>query len=124
MSGQSMTFELVGKVKPAVRMTRRGKWLDDQAGEYIASQASLGLQFVAQMHGADWRRLPPQTPLGVIIEFQHAGGFHRADVDNQIKAILDAMNCVVYPDDRWVDHIEARRKQGSADRTIVTVWEL
>ncbi len=39
-----MHFTLTGKVKPYVRMTRRGKFVNDQAIQYLASKDALQLQ--------------------------------------------------------------------------------
>ena len=43
------------------------------------------------------------------------------DIDNQVKAISDAMNRVVYDDDRRVNSLVVRREYGPEDRAIVTV---
>lgn len=111
-----LRFEIVGKIKPYVRMTRKGKFVRvrngklTQAAEYLDSREALQWQFKAQMMG---REPFGREPLCVSITVFYQNGFHNHDLDNVIKAILDAMNGIVYPDDRWIDAVCAVR--GSAD---------
>jgi len=115
------SFRLTGKPKPYVRMTRRGKWVKPEAQEYLASKAALALEMRQQMRGAE-----PfgRYPLGVRIDFRYTRGVdHRRDLDNEIKAVLDAANGIVYEDDRWVDRITAVRREGIGDdHVILNVW--
>jgi len=117
-----MTIELTltGAVKPYVRMTQRGKWTNAQAHEYLASRMSLALQAKAQMAG----RAPlGRVPLRVHITFAVSERMHTKDLDNLIKAVLDALNGVVWEDDRWVDEISAVRRLAKDDKTIIRVEE-
>jgi len=77
-----MRFVLQGKVKPYVRMTRRGKYVSRQAQEYLTSKSKLGWQ------------------------------------------MMDAANGIVYPDDRWIDEIVAKRARGDAYRTVLEIATL
>ena len=43
------------------------------------------------------------------------------DIDNQIKALSDAMNKVVFEDDRFVNYLLVRREYGPEDKAVVTV---
>ena len=108
----SHTYTIRGRIKPYVRMTQRSKWRDPQAREYLACKLAVGLQFKTQMRDHEIDALPGQTPLQVHITLWEAGGFHNKDLDNQVKAILDAAQGIVFPDDRWVDRIVAERKRG------------
>ncbi len=117
-----MRFVIKGKIKPYVRMTQRGKWLDPQAAEYLSSKAGIGLQVAAQMANHGFEMLPPRTPLSVRISFQCASGLHRCDLDNQGKAILDALQGIVYKNDCWVDRLALERELGDEDVTTVAVW--
>ena len=56
------------------------------------------------MMGAE--RFPVKTSLRVDID---AAISRRRDIDNIIKPILDCLQPMVIPDDRWVDVVEARR---------------
>jgi len=64
-----------------------------------------------------------KVSLHVRIDITHSGGFNNRDLDNEIKAILDACNKVVWVDDRWVDSITATRKRGDIDCVEVEIWE-
>lgn len=43
------------------------------------------------------------------------------DVDNQIKGLSDAMNKIVYTDDRFVNSLIVRREYGPKDKVIIKV---
>ena len=103
-------FRIEGRVKPYVRMTRRSKHVNPQAIEYISSQEVLKLALKNQMVEHGWEMLPGQTPLTVSIWITPPS--HRRDIDNEAKAILDAMNELVYPDDRRVDGLFVSRCLG------------
>lgn len=120
---RAYSFELTAKVKPYVRMTRRGMWVKPEAMEYLDSKAELARQLALQM--APLGGLLGRSPLGVEILFCCADGFHHKDLDNMVKAVLDAANKIVYADDRWIDSIIANRIAASdgCDRTIFKVWE-
>lgn len=94
-------------IVPYVRMTRRGKFTSAAAQRYMANQDELRLV----MH-TSWM-LPPQMPLTVDIAItvpREVG--HRCDLDNLLKALLDAGNGILYADDRWIDTIRVRREIG------------
>lgn len=117
-------FVLWTTFKPYVRMTQRGKWVKKNAQDYLASKATLkdllGLQMVGKL------RLE-KTPCHVDIIIISTKKFHNKDLDNQVKAILDAMNGVVFDDDRWVDKITAARflaNETEKDCIVIEVHEL
>jgi Holliday junction resolvase RusA-like endonuclease len=104
-----MQFSISGKIKPYVRMTQRGKFVKPQAKEYLNSKSSIAWQLKAQMVKRNWEMLPKQTPLQVALFITQPKALHRADLDNIIKAVLDAAQGIVYPNDCWVDDITSRR---------------
>lgn len=116
-----IVLELQGPFKPYVRMTQKGKFVRPEARAYLDSKMYLQLQMKAQMAGREM--LPGQSPLECQIGICHAGGFHNRDLDNEVKAILDAAQGIVYPDDRWIDSIVAHRWQGEAERLVLMVGE-
>jgi crossover junction endodeoxyribonuclease RusA len=117
------TFIIKGRFKPYVRMTQRGKWVKPEAQEYLASKAALAWEIVEQMNARQWGMLPGQTPLWV--EIRIAPALHNRDLDNEAKAVLDAMNGIVFPDDRWVDVLSAARgSNGGKEVTIINVGVL
>ena len=117
-----MRFTIKGRIKPYVRMTQRSKWADPQAAEYLSIKAGIGLQVNAQMNRSGFEMLPPKTPLSVSISFHVTDGLHRCDLDNQGKAVLDALQGIVYKDDAWVDKITLERELGDEDVAVVAVW--
>ena len=116
------TFTIEGPFKPYVRMTQRSMHVDPQAQEYLRSKLAIGLQLKQQMDGKTM--IPRQVPIGTIVEIEHARGFHNRDLDNELKAILDAAQGIVFCDDRWIDGAGAFRYRGDRDRITLTVWQL
>lgn len=112
-------FCLVGPVKPYVRMTRRGKYVNAQAQQYLASKDALRLQLKSGMQHSGYERLG-REPLRVEITFGSVN--HRQDLDNLVKAVLDACNGIVWEDDRWVDMIEARREVRPGYEGFLWLW--
>ena len=100
-------------VKPYVRMTQKGKWSSPQAQEYLASKTNLAFKIKKAMQEFCYEQMPAQTPLFVSATvYVHTSQGHRADLDNILKAILDACNGIAFPDDRWVDELDIDRKIG------------
>ena len=116
-----MIFRIEGKLKPYVRMTRRGKWVSPEAQEYLASTFKIVWQFKEQMAMYDYEMWPAQTPLAVNIHIEMASALHRSDLDNQVKAILDAAQGIVFLNDCWIDKIVATRGIGEDFITIFRV---
>ena len=109
--------------KPYVRMTQRGKFVRPEAQAYLASKDALQLQLNQQM--VDLPMLSESTPLHVDILIDHAHRFNNRDLDNEIKAILDAMQGIVFKNDCWIDRISARRvRSGDRCRIWVSIWEI
>lgn len=108
--GQAMihTYKLHGQFKPYTRRTYQGK-KSQRAQEYHASQNAIRLQFQNQMQINGWEMLPERTPLFVGISIKHNSGWHNRDIDNELKAILDAAQGVVFKDDCWIDLIICSR---------------
>jgi len=121
-AGRVITFIIKGKPTPYVRMTQRGKWVKPAAIRYRNSKAAVAVQMRQQMKG---REKFGKEPLGVKLTFCYErGADHRRDLDNEIKAMLDAANGIVWEDDRWVDEIVAGRPMDSHDEDYVfmEVW--
>ncbi len=107
-----LEFRLVGlegPIVPYVRMTQRSKHADPRARRYLASQQALKIQLRQQMTEKDEHEPLTRESLEVFLAFWWVN--HRQDLDNLVKAILDAASGIVWADDRWVDHIEASREQ-------------
>lgn len=117
-------FTLEGVVKPYVRMTQRGKWVDAQAQQYLASKAAIQVQLQTQMSHNDWNVLSGRIPIGFRMRVQRSSALHRCDLDNIIKAVLDAAQGVVFMNDCWIDSIFARRYIGPTDVVQFSVYQL
>lgn len=116
-----MRFIIDGKITPYVRMTQRSKWIK-RAQVYLASQQAIALQLKAQMNRAGWDPVPGRTPVAVDIAVTVPGRLHCSDLDNTVKAVLDAAQYAeILPDDRWVDAISARRELGEDCRAVLVL---
>lgn len=101
-------FEIRGEIVPYARMTQRSKWVDPRAQKYLASKGAIQLQLKNQMAHRCLDPFPDRTPLAVTLIF-YRPAMHKCDLDNLVKAVLDACQPVLFKDDRWVDLIIARR---------------
>lgn len=97
-------------------MTRRGKFTNKRAQEYLASQEALAWQFKQQCP----EMLPKETPL-MVIAIIETPKLHKGDLDNLCKAILDSAQGIVFPNDCWIDSISIQRKKGQYYRTQVWI---
>lgn len=112
-------------VLPYVRMTQASKWVNDAAQRYLTNQAQLQLELAMIMRrDYDYKLLPAKTPLWVEITLVVTNRLHTKDGDNQLKALLDAMSKIVYPDDRWIDCHAFLRYLGPQDKVSIEVGEL
>jgi len=112
-------------VKPYVRMTRYSKHVNKEALEYLASKGVLSSRIREQMNLQGKDKMPAKTPLKVVIRlYAPTSPGHGADLDNQVKAILDACNKEAFPDDRWVDQIDAQRFIGKECRLRLIIMQL
>lgn len=112
-------FVVEGRVVPYVRMTQRSKYVDDQAKRYLAWQNLARLRMREQMNLKRWNMIPKRTPFAVRMYFVPPD--HRHDLDNAVKAAMDAAQGVVYPDDRWAESIAASRATGGPARLVMYV---
>lgn len=60
-----MRFIIKGKIKPAVRMTQRSKWVDEDAQEYLSCKVAIGRQLREQMLALDAAPFERGAPLSV-----------------------------------------------------------
>jgi crossover junction endodeoxyribonuclease RusA len=112
-------------IKPYVRMTQRGKYVNKQAQQYLASKGRLSARIREQMNLQGKDMMPAGTPLKVVIRlYAPTNPGHKADLDNQVKAILDACNKTAFPDDRWVDQIDAERFIGKECRLRLMIMQI
>ncbi len=122
MGNKRVEFVLTGKIKPYVRQRRGSKRVNQQAAEYSYSQEALRWQMHLQMVQHGWTMLPGQTPLRLILIADWAR--HNHDLSNLLKAVEDAGNNLIYPDDRWIDEIQAKRSGGTEVGTTLLIVEV
>ncbi|MCE7937131.1 MAG: RusA family crossover junction endodeoxyribonuclease [Chloroflexi bacterium CFX6] len=117
----AITFVIPGEIVPYTRIGRE-RWTD-RARRYLASRdavrsiaaAAVGAQIDDEARSGRWYA-------GVTFyRFKRRG-----DVDNLLKAVLDALQGVVWHDDAQVDAIDARRMRcrRGEDRAVVAVAEI
>ena len=67
-----------------------------------------------------WKPISSYVRVEITLYFK----FRRGDLDNRVKAILDALNGLVWIDDSQVDDFRVKRKVVGYDKTVVVVEEL
>lgn len=110
-------FEIPGRVVPAVRMTQRSRW-SPRARHYLAYRALVGWR--AQPFFSQPFACPVSVSIHIFIYRS------RADLDNELKAILDGLNGIAWHDDRQVQEAYVRRLPcpRGEDRVVVRVVEI
>lgn len=107
------TDELV----PYVRVGRE-RWTP-RARRYMASQdaLSMAIRLAARRAG---RFEPDEAESWSLTLTIRRRTRHRYDLDNAVKAVLDAANQVIWVDDTQVAHITADKGQPGADSLVAT----
>lgn len=100
-----MNFMIAGRIKPYVRTTRKKKYVDPQWKQYEASRSSIRWQLAQQMNAFNIPMFPPKTPLSVSLSY-FTRSIWNHDIDNVLKAILDACQDVLFPDDRYIQQVK------------------
>lgn len=123
-----------GKARP--RVTRTGHAYTPAAT--VAWENTIRLQAIHAMRGIDMLdgnlivRMtfffqPPKSYAKKRRELLIAEGRpmpHKPDIDNLVKAVLDACNGIAYKDDAAVVEIDARKRYGEEDGVQVTIERL
>lgn len=118
-----MHFIITGKIKPAVRMTQRSKYVDKDAQEYLASKDDIGWQLKEQMQERGWTMCPDKTPLRMSVIFIMPQRLNGCDLSNQIKTVEDSAQGIVFVNDRWINEIRAIRRGGAKYSTRLVIRE-
>ena len=111
-----MQFTLTGPIIPYTRMTRRGKFTNKRAQEYLANQERLAWQFKEQCTGM----LPAKMPLLMVVIIE-TPKLHTGDLDNIFKALADSAQGIVFSNDCWIDSISIQRKRAKEYRAQVWI---
>lgn len=106
-----ITIWIEGKVVPYTRMTQRGKYVKPDAIRYIESQTRLKNAIMLEGVSKDVLgeyHVPEKCRFGAVMTF-YVASLHHCDLDNLVKAVIDACQKVLFKDDRYCDTIYASR---------------
>src|SRR5690625_860911 len=110
-------FTVPGRAVPAVRMTQRSKFTP-RARRYLAYKNQVAWTAKAHFKGD-----PTKKDVSIKIDVYLNGG-NQGDIDNYFKSIADALNKVVYQDDRQVKEMIGRKIEDENERVEVSVYEI
>ena len=113
-------FVIEHKIVPYTRTTQAMKFVDPRYHKYRYSQDDLRRYFANAMAVNDWPILE-RKPIQVAIVIHLTKVNHKTDLDNQVKAVIDAAQGVVFPWDGWIDGLYASRRKARRDRVILFV---
>lgn len=144
---RSKSLELViytDLLQPYVRMTQKSMYINKYAKIYLASKAKLKelmlyeikdkLNYTstkkakAGLHTFDvetYYAIPDKTPFRIYATVNYPKGKlkRKQDIDNILKALLDAGNELIYNDDRWCDAAQIdRHETTSDDLKDIEIW--
>ncbi|SDY71194.1 RusA family crossover junction endodeoxyribonuclease [Thermoactinomyces sp. DSM 45892] len=94
-------FTIKGRAVPYTRMTRRGKYVRTDAQRYLAYQEVVQLHARQAMAKEGWQCIPKKVPIEFGCKVYLKGGLD-GDLSNYVKGIEDALNRLVYEDDRYI----------------------
>jgi Holliday junction resolvase RusA-like endonuclease len=103
-------------------MTRRGKFVNKEAKESLTSQEAMSWQIKSQRNGSDM--LPARTPLRATLIVEQPRGLHKFDLDNLLKATIDAAQGIAFENDLWIDELHAIRRPGKDYKTVLSIEPL
>jgi len=111
-------FIVPGRPIPAVRMTQKSMYVNKYAKRYLAYKKQVGWIAKSLAKG-----LPSEELIGVNLELHIHGGNH-GDIDNYAKSITDALNKILYKDDKQIVVMNLRKHKCSKDEERVEVYEV
>jgi len=127
VSWTPMQFDLSlwHRVIPAVRMTQRGKYVSPRAQAYLGNQESIAVSVREIMKRYHIKPFEADTRLGFMARFEHPKKWLRGDLNNLEKALEDALQGVVYTNDRQIWERGAGAKLEAPTASFhVRVWRL
>ena len=115
---ESVSFTVLGppRAKERARVTSRGTFTPRRTREYEQAVADQG----AWHCGAHWSL---DGAYRVLVTFVFADR-RRRDIDNCLKAVLDALNGIAWDDDSQVATVRCSKLVGEAPRTEIIVERL
>lgn len=109
-----------GRPVPAVRMTQKSMHVNKYAKRYLQYKKQVGWIARSHMQGE-----PIEGDAGVRLTLYIHGRNH-GDIDNLFKGVTDALNKIVYKDDRQIKRMESKiiPCDKTNERAEVEVYEL
>ena len=117
-----MRFEIDIVPMGAVRMTRKSKFVDNDAKGYLDYKSAVYFEVLKQLNGV---YNPINTAVGVEVLFKMPipeswskrekekapGTLHtkKPDIDNMVKGLFDALNGLIWVDDNRVSEVTVRK---------------
>lgn len=111
-----LNFTYNRKIIPYVRMTQRGKYVKEDAIKYLASKENLAWFLKEELKGS--ATIPDKTPFEIRIMY-FAPNVFQFDIDNIVKAVLDAAQGIVFKNDCWCQCIGRAVKYRDAQYKLV-----
>ena len=112
-------FTIPGRPVPAVRMTRKGKYVKRRAQEYLEYKDTVGWSAKA----AGVRLTTGRIGIKITV---YLSGKTQGDWDNYGKAVCDGLNGIAYIDDRQITEGYVRKVLGvdkKDERVEVEIYE-
>jgi len=97
----------------------------DFIAQIINSRPAMPLDCKLVMAFAFYMPLPKSMPKklqNIIRDGQELPHCKKPDLDNMIKFCIDAMNGIIYRDDRSIYKISAVKLYGETPRTVINIW--
>jgi len=133
-----LKFDIKPMAKQSFRTTRNGnKYLDPSVIKYRKTIRNMA---IAQMRNQKAERIEGAVNMNIVYAFRRPQSLSKKerseidggktvpkttkpDIDNLTKAILDALNGIVWKDDAQVTQINIQKVWSAKDQIEVEIWE-
>lgn len=133
-----LEFDIKPMAKQSFRTTRSGqKYLDPSVIKYRKAIRNMA---IAQMRNQKAEKIEGAVNMNIVYAFRRPQSLSKKerseidggktvpkttkpDIDNLTKAILDALNGIVWKDDAQVTQINVQKIWSSKDQIEVEIWE-
>ena len=133
-----LKFDIKPMAKQSFRTTRTGnKYLDASVIKYRKAIRNMA---IAQMRNQKAERIEGAVNMNIIYAFRRPKSLSKKerneidggktvpkttkpDIDNLVKAILDALNGIVWKDDAQVTQINIQKIWSAKDQIEIEIWE-
>lgn len=120
MGAPLIEIEIDGKIPSVNRY-----WRHTRQGRHYISQEGRAFKEKLAWIAASKKIKPTSKLFKLELEWYCSKKCNGGDLDNRLKVVLDALEGVVYPDDKFVVEINAKKIMDSgADRGVIKVYEL